>query len=215
MDIGLRNLRCLVLGGNGFIGANLCRALAASGLRVRSLSRNLPPACNSTLYGWHNHIEWMQGSFSDVMLLRKSLRDVDVVFHLISSTLPSTSNDDVRFDLTSNVLPTLQLLEAACHSGIRKVIFLSSGGTVYGQSAYMPLAEDDPTNPICAYGIHKLLIEKYLDLFHRLRNIDHRVLRVSNAYGIGQSLARSQGVVAHFVHKAVLREPLEVWGTEL
>jgi UDP-glucose 4-epimerase len=137
---------------------------------------------------------------------------VDVVFHLISSTLPATSNQDMEFDLTSNVLPTLQLLQMAQNSGVQKLIFISSGGAVYGIAKRLPVAEDDSTNPISAYGIHKLAIEKYLDLFHTHWKINYGILRVSNPYGLGQPANRSQGVIAQFVHKAAVHEPLEIWG---
>ena len=212
MNLDLNKVRCLVLGGNGFIGRNLCHALVANGASVRCLTKHSIPVFGATERGWHTQIEWIHGSFSDAALIRASLQDIDFVFHLISSTLPATSNKDLLYDLTSNVLPTLQLLGAVRNSEVRKVIFVSSGGAIYGISKQMPVGEDDATNPISAYGIHKLAIEKYLELFRQQWKIDYGVLRVSNAYGVGQPINRSQGVIAQFVHKAVLREPLEVWG---
>ena len=140
------------------------------------------------------------------------MKDVDVVFHLISTTLPATSNLDIQLDLTSNVLPTYQMLEIARTCGIRKVIYISSGGVIYGIPQRVPIHEDHPTNPICAYGIHKLAVEKYLHLFHYLWKLDYGVLRISNPYGIDQPINRPQGVIASFLHKVLNGEPLEVWG---
>ena len=207
----LTGVRCLVLGGSGFIGSNLCRGLLASGARVRALARN-PPVNITGENSWQNRVEWLGGNFSDGELVRRALADIDVAFHLISTTLPATSNADARLDLSSNVLPTLQLLEAAKTSGLRKLIYVSSGGAIYGIPEQVPISEAHPTNPICAYGVHKLAIEKYLHLFHYLWKLEYGVLRISNPYGIDQPVNRPQGVVASFLHKLIRGEPLEVWG---
>ena len=211
MKPNLTGLRCLVMGGSGFIGSNLCRGLLASGAKVRALARN-PPAVLPGDDSWQSRVEWLGGNFSDGELMRRSLADIDVAFHLISTTIPATSNADVRLDVSSNILPTLQMLEAAKTSGVRKVIYVSSGGAIYGIPETVPITEDHPTNPICAYGVHKLAVEKYLHLFHYLWKLEYGVLRISNPYGIDQPFNRPQGVIASFLHKVVTREPLEVWG---
>jgi UDP-glucose 4-epimerase len=126
--------------------------------------------------------------------------------------LPASSNANPQLDVTSNVLPTLQMLEIARTSGLRKVIYVSSGGAIYGIPEQVPITEDHPTNPICAYGIHKLAIEKYLHLFHYLSQLEYGVLRISNPYGIDQPFNRPQGVIASFLHKVIQQEPLDVWG---
>src|SRR5882724_6818059 len=117
MSPNLKGLRCLVMGGSGFIGSNICRGLLASGARVRAFSRN-PPVANGR--EWHADVEWTHGNFCDPEFVRRSLKDIDVAYHLISSTLPATSNLDVPLDLTTNVISTLQMLEIAKNSGLRK-----------------------------------------------------------------------------------------------
>jgi UDP-glucose 4-epimerase len=178
---------------------------------VRSFALDVP-SVDGDFKETRKQVEWVLGSLSDTNLVCKSLRNIDIVFHLISTTIPATSNNDVQFDLTSNVLPTLQMLDAAKNCGIRKVIFISSGGTIYGIPKRIPIPENHATNPICAYGIHKLAIEKYLELYHYSWKLDYGVLRVSNAYGVGQPVNRPQGVIANFVHKVLNHEPLEIWG---
>jgi UDP-glucose 4-epimerase len=89
---------------------------------------------------------------------------------------------------------------------------MSSGGTVYGVTAHSPVDEGHPTNPICSYGINKLAIEKYLNLYSHLYGLDFIVLRAANPYGRGQNPLKGQGIIANLVHKMMLGEPLEIWG---
>jgi UDP-glucose 4-epimerase len=140
------------------------------------------------------------------------LRDIDVVFHLISTTVPKTSNDDPAFDVMSNVVETINLLEKCVERGVKKVVFLSSGGTVYGAPDSLPVTEDHPTNPECSYGITKLTIEKYLALFHLLYGLDYVVVRPSNPYGPRQNPLGIQGAISVFLGRIVGDKPIEIWG---
>ncbi len=135
-----------------------------------------------------------------------------MLFHLASSTYPSTSNSDVVFDLESNLVGSVRMLKTAVERRVRRVVFISSGGTVYGVPQQNPIPETHPTDPICSYGIQKLAIEKYLYLFRELQDLDSVVLRVSNVYGEFQNLERPLGAVSHFSHRAVEGKPIEIWG---
>jgi UDP-glucose 4-epimerase len=104
------------------------------------------------------------------------------------------------------------MFKTAVEREVRRVIFISSGGTVYGVPQQNPIPETHPTNPICSYGIQKLAIEKYLYLFRALQDLDSVVLRVSNIYGEFQNLERPLGAVSHFSHRAVEGKPIEIWG---
>lgn len=203
--------RVLILGGAGFIGQHLCRSLLATGTTVRCFDAKIPGA-GSIAIGSGRDAEWIQGDYSDAEQLARALEGVDYVYHLISTTLPESSNKDLQFDLSSNVLSTVRLLEAIRKSNVKKIIFVSSGGTVYGIPNTIPIPETHETNPICGYGIHKLAIEKYLHLFHHLHDLDYCVLRLSNPYGVAQISDRPQGVIGKFVYKAIRGEPLEIWG---
>ncbi len=177
-------MKSLVLGGTGFIGQHLCRSLGTDA-------------------------KCFSGRFEDQEALKEALQGVDVVYHLISTTIPETSNKDVQFDLVSNVIPTLQMLQLAKENKVRRIVYVSSGGAVYGP-CHRPLKEDDSTNPICAYGIHKLAVEKYLHLFYHTWGLDYRILRVSNPYGQGQGL--TQGAITQFVSRVAKGDPIEIWG---
>jgi UDP-glucose 4-epimerase len=104
------------------------------------------------------------------------------------------------------------MLEVAASEGIRKVIFASSGGTIYGIPLETPIRETHPTDPICSYGIGKLAIEKYLHLYHVQHGLDYCILRMANPYGEGQRPMSSQGAVAVFLDRALHNKALEIWG---
>jgi UDP-glucose 4-epimerase len=206
VGIDLRGARVLVTGAGGFIGSSLCAALARAGAIVRGLDRVGRPG------GSGDAAEWVVGDIADTALLRESLEGIDIVYHLACASLPATSNSDPVSDMVDNVAPTLGLLDAACGAGVRRVVFISSGGTVYGVPKMVPIAECDPLDPICAYGVHKLAVEKYLFLYSFHRGLDYRILRVSNPYGVAQVSARAQGVIGNFLYRALHGLPLEIWG---
>lgn len=197
---------CLVLGAGGFIGTNLCRALLMKGHTVRAFGRrqSFPEA----LYG----CDWITGDFADPASLAAAIRGCDVVFHLVNATTPASANADKIADLNANVASTLHLLDACYEAGVSRVVFVSSGGTIYGIPDQLPTPETAPTNPITAYGISKLAIEKYLGLYEYLHHLDYRVLRVANPFGPYQTALKNQGVIAAFVRRALTGQPIEMWG---
>ncbi|MDR3482671.1 MAG: NAD-dependent epimerase/dehydratase family protein [Burkholderiaceae bacterium] len=201
--------RILVTGGAGFIGAHLVDRLVKSGHTVRVLDRvpvDIRPAWLKSA-----QIDYMLGDFSDHSLIDAALKDIDVVYHLVSTTIPASSNIDPIFDVQSNLVGTLSLLQIALKSGVKKVIFVSSGGTVYGKPKSLPIRETDPTDPICSYGITKLAIEKYLAMFKELHGLDFVVFRLANPFGERQRPG-AQGAIAAFMHKVAEGKPIEIWG---
>ena len=204
----LAGLRCLVLGGGGFIGTNLCRALLARGAHVQGFGRR--PQHADALNG----VVWTTGGFSDRAALARAVDGNDVVYHLIGGSVPESSNRDPEADLLATLPDTLHLLELCRASGVRRLVFPSSGGTVYGIPASTdPIPETAATDPISAYGVSRLAIEKYLGLYRHLHGLDSVVLRIANPYGPYQSPHRKQGVVAAMTHRALTGQPLEIWGT--
>lgn len=201
--------RILVTGGAGFIGAHLVDRLVASGHQVRVLDRvpvDVRPAWLAS-----PQIDYLMGDFSDHSFLDAALKDVDVVYHLVSTTIPATSNIDPVFDVQSNLVGTLSLLQIALAAEVKKIIFVSSGGTVYGKPKSLPIKETDPTDPICSYGITKLAIEKYLAMFRELHGLDFLVFRLANPFGERQRPG-AQGVIAAFMQRVSEGKPIEIWG---
>ena len=200
-------MNSLILGGNGFIGSHLVDKLLAEGHKVRVFDK-YEEHYRKPLSG----VEYHFGDFGNRGQLIEALAGIEVVFHLISTTLPKSSNDDPIFDVQSNVVETLFLLEQCVAQKIRKVVFISTGGAVYGRPETLPIAEDSPTNPECSYGITKLTIEKYLALFKLLYDLDYVVLRPSNPYGERQNPESIQGAVSVFLGKVARGSTIEIWG---
>lgn len=198
--------RCLVLGGAGFLGSHIVEALASSGRPVRVFDRAVRRSDVDA------SIEWVEGDFGNRGDVTAAVEGCEIAIHLVASTLPKTSNDDPIHDLESNLLPTVRFLESARNQGVRRVIFASSGGTVYGVPERTPILETHATRPICSYGIHKLAIERYLHLFHVLHGLEYCVLRLANPFGERQRPDGSQGAVAVFLDKALRGDDIAIWG---
>jgi len=201
-------MNVLVLGGNGFIGSNLCQELLKQKHNVRILDRSIK---NNNIH-YLSNVEFIEIDYVQTEDFTPYLKGIDVVFHLISTTIPSTSNENKIFDIKTNVCPTIQLLEDIIKTGHIKIVFLSSGGTVYGDTRLEVIPEEHPLNPICSYGIQKLTIEKYLQFYNHEYGLDYSIVRLSNPYGRGQDGRKGQGVVPIFLKKIINEESIHIWG---
>ncbi len=201
--------RCLVLGGGGFLGGHIVEALQDEGLRVRVFDRVPRRATAARIDA---PTEWYEGDFGNRGDVAAALEHCDVAFHLVATTLPRSSNEDPIHDLESNLVPTVRFLAAAVECGVKKVVFASSGGTVYGIPQSVPIPESHSTKPLCSYGIHKLAIEQYLHLYHSLYGLGYCVLRLANPFGERQRSDASQGAVSVFLDQALRGEEITVWG---
>lgn len=202
--------RCLVLGGGGFLGSAIVDRLLKDGYSVRVLERpRIPPY---RIFGSGEQVEWIAGDVMSQHDLMRAMAGVSAVIHLVSTTLPRSSNDDPIHDVESNLLGSLRLLNTMAQQKVVRLVFISSGGTVYGVPKYLPIDEQHPTDPQVSYGITKLAIEKYALLYEGLHGIVPLILRVANPYGERQRIETAQGAVGVFVSRALRREPIEIWG---
>ena len=202
-------MKCALIGGGGFIGSHLSETLLAQGHEVTVFDRQEARFLSEVDRAGASVIT---GNFLNQADIQKTLTNVDVVYHLLSATVPQTSNEDPTFDVQTNILGTLQLLNAAKEAQVKKVVFSSSGGTVYGIPKEIPIKESHPTDPISSYGITKLTIEKYLYLYATLYQINYCILRIANAYGERQPVTGTQGVIGAFLNKAIHNIDVTVWG---
>lgn len=157
-------------------------------------------------------VEWVTGDLLDERCLHRALDGAEIVLHLMSTTIPKNSNDDPIFDIQTNLIGTLRVLDGMVSRCVSRIVFVSSGGTVYGEPAYLPIDEQHATNPLVSYGITKLASEKYLQMYGRLYGIEPIILRVANAYGERQRVETAQGAVGVFLARALAGLPIEIWG---
>ncbi|MDO8346006.1 MAG: NAD-dependent epimerase/dehydratase family protein [Cellvibrio sp.] len=200
-------MNILVLGGAGFIGSHVVDALLKAGHSVRVFDRG-PEFYRASLL----NVDYRIANFSDIPALAEALEGVDVVYHLISTTVPSTSNLDPIGDIEGNLISTVRLLQLMVQKGVRRIVYLSSGGTVYGIPQVLPIPEIHPLKPICSYGVVKVSVENYLFMYQSLHGIQPIVLRASNPYGERQTHFGVQGVIGTFLNKLINNKEIEIWG---
>lgn len=204
-------MKYLVLGGAGFLGKNLCiKLLKDENASVVSYDRNYVQLTNFENVNTIN-FKSIQGNFETIENCDKLVEGFDVIFHLISSTVPGSKNNNIQLEMESNILPSLKILDS-CIKYKCKLIFISSGGTVYGKTGEKSINENFPTNPICHYGIQKLIIEKYILLYKQLYDLDCRIIRLSNPYGPYQSPNSGQGAITTFVYNAINNIEINILG---
>ncbi|KKR12043.1 MAG: UDP-glucose 4-epimerase [Candidatus Wolfebacteria bacterium GW2011_GWC2_39_22] len=204
--------KALVLGADGFIGSNLIKSLLKDKkYSVRGFdlfkdgqSRNLEDVSND--------IEIFAGNFLNREDIRNALIDVDYVFHFISLTTPGSSYNDPLMDVDTNIRGTIALLDECADAKVKKIIFPSSGGSIYGNNGKEFLDENDSTNPISPYAISKLTIEKYLEYYRVHRGLNYLILRYANPYGAGQNVVGSQGIIPIFLNLVMHGKPITIFG---
>lgn len=204
----------LLLGGFGFIGTNILKYSEQLGSKYKIIVFD---RFNKHLAGieFPNLEKVYSGDFSDEYLIEKIFKEnqIDIVLHSISASVPSTSIDNI-FDLQFNVIPTIKLLDLMCRYKVLNLVFISSGGAVYGDLSNESTGhvEENILYPKSAYGISKLTIEKFLHLYSQLYGINSLVLRLSNPYG-PYHFSDKQGVINIAVKKAINNVEFEIWGT--
>ncbi len=203
-------MNIVVFGGGGFIGSTIVDRLLLDSHNVRVFER--PRVLPYRKFVAGESVEWVTGDLSSARDVNDAVLGMDVVLHLVSTTLPKNSNDDPVYDVQSNIVATLQMLDAMVEHKVSKIVFISSGGTVYGDPIYLPIDEKHPTDPLVSYGVTKLAIEKYLQIYSRSHGIKTISLRVANPYGERQRIETAQGAVAVFINSALAGEAIQIWG---
>lgn len=206
-------MRILVLGAAGFIGKNLISSILKTSedeMLLYDLKDDVYP--NIIDGGYSERYKAIKGDFSKEEDFLSITEDIDIVYHLISTTLPNTPMDLVSKGIVDNVVVTSKLLDACVKNKVKKIVFVSSGGTVYGIGNDIPYKEDSMTNPISAYGLQKLSIEKMLYLYNYTYGLDYSIVRLANPYGPHQNPNGVQGVVTTFTYNAMMDKELCVYG---
>lgn len=207
-------MKIILLGAAGFIGTNLIAELSKDpNNEITIVDRDLryfKPIINLNI----PNLNIVESDLSMNTDYEKLVATQDLVYHLISTTVPSTSNRSISEELKANVILSANLLDACVTQKVKKIAFISSGGTVYGAGLNFPINEKDPTNPITSYGIQKLCIEKLLYLYNYMYGLDYRIIRLSNPYGPYQRPDGRLGVITNFTYKALKGEDIYVYGSD-
>lgn len=193
-----------IIGAGGFIGQHLCEELLKTG------------AAKLHLYGKKKTQGQLgnffsQLDFEDTAQLRNVAESADLVYYLASETIPSTSWNDPFLDIDKNLKPFVKFLETTGASKLKKVVFVSSAGTVYGATVGK-VPENAEKKPFSPYGIIKLTMENFLEYYRHRFGLNYEIFRVSNVYGPGQNTGKGLGIINTFIEKIINRKNLEVFG---
>lgn len=195
----------LLLGGNGFIGGALVRKYAELGLTVDIISRGKAAT-------YHPQIRAHQASLDDSKLLKALVPSANLIIHAASTCTPGTSASQPSKEVEENLLPLSRLLENLKQYAPRPLIFISSGGTVYGEPQNLPVAEDHPFRPVSYHGAAKTSAEHFLQVYARATGNPVTVLRPSNVYGPGQRGPLGFGIIRSVLQHLKSDTPMEIWG---
>jgi len=211
----------LVTGAAGFLGQHLVVRLLKLGAKILALDLKPPEPCLFELRGSlrnNPRLTWVHGSFLDQATLSAATQDCSVLFHMACTLLPASSNEDIERDLRENLIGSIGLFQAFAKSRAhapdsgRRIVIPSSGGTIYGVPRSLPVTENHGTEPLCSYGVVKLALEKYLEIFESLYGVSYAALRISNPFGPGQQPKPGHGVIPNFIYAALHDKPIEIWG---
>ena len=205
--------KILMLGGFGFISTNILKYIDENYAeeyeviifdRIMEHPKGVKFNCVKKVYA---------GDFSDETNLIQIFNEneINIVMHFLSSTVPATSNN-AQFDVESNLIATLKLLGIMDKFGVKDIVYMSSGGAIYGDYLMKVHNEEDAVYPKSSYGVVKLAIEKYLLSYSELYEFNSLILRLSNPYG-PYHYNNKQGIINIAIRKALAGEKVQIWGS--
>jgi len=208
----MQKKKILILGADGFLGSNLTESLVKEKkYQIRAFDL-LPDGLSRNLEHLREKIEIFPGNFLNEYDIVRAVSGMDYVFHFISLTTPASSMNDPLIDIDTNTRGSIQLLEECAKAKVKRIIFPSSGGAIYGNQCKNSFCEEDSLNPISPYAISKLTIEKYLEYYRVHKGLDYLIIRLSNPYGPKQNIVGSQGIIPIFLNLAKENKPVTIFG---
>ena len=201
-------MKILIFGGTGFLGKNLIDRLIQDGFEIGVYIR--PTTClDPYIERIEKYVKIHVGEFSQEKNFANIVDGYDCIFHLIGTSVPGMM--DPLEDIETTIKPSLRLIEGCVKKNNIRIVFFSSGGTVYGMSRRIPIKENDYGQPISAYGIQKFTLERYFELYQYYYGIDIKILRIGNPYGKYQKPFLKQGLIANLLGKYFMGAVSDIW----
>ena len=189
--------------GAGFLGSALAASLAGKE-KVRVVNKT-----DSPLRGKRN-VEFIEGDLKNLDW-ESVLRDIDIVYAMHGTIISYDGTGGIIQDINDGIIPMLTLISECKKRGIRRIIYPSSGGTVYGKYS-VHSRETHPTIPYSVYAAHMIALENYFRLFNLYDGMEIITLRIANPYGYLKTENRKQGIIPIFIDRIINGQPIEVWG---
>jgi len=204
-------MKYLVTGGAGFVGSHLIEQLLAEENEIVCLD-DFSTGKRTNIAKFADRISIVEGDIRNPQLVRNAVKDVESVFHLAAQISVNRSTKEPLFDASVNIEGAINLLEAVRQSSVKRIVYVSTGGAIYGEPNVLPASEETIENPISPYGISKLVAEKYLKWFYDVYGISYSIIRPANIYGPRQDPLGEAGVISIFLGRIKDNNPVEIFG---
>ncbi len=208
----VRPCHAVVIGATGFLGSALVGELIASGHDVTAICRRPLDGKEASVRASHAKLRWTVTDIQNPDSLKVAFEGADIVFHCATSTHPTSNLSQPNSEIAMSLVPTIHVMEAAVATGVKKLVFPSSGGTVYSDSS-KPRSESSAVSPVTPYSIFKYACEQLLlSTASRSKAFAVDVFRIANLYGPGQPRRPGQGVLPHWVNAIRSGTPVSIFG---
>lgn len=197
-----------VFGATGFLGQHLLRKLVQLERKPLGASRFFDPEFTNE---FSTKIEMARMDITKSLSASAALEGVETVVQLISTSSPGLQNRNMEEDIQANVIPHIRFIRNAMESGVKRYIFVSSGGTIYGKGHTAPISEDAPTLPLNSHGLTKLMVEQYIKMHGAVDDLDFTILRLANPFGPGQVYKNGQGLIPSILTRHANKKPITIF----
>ncbi len=194
-----------IIGSNGFIGKHLTETL------IQKPALNLFLFGKSQLSVFGNALPYSKINLTNSIEINRDFSTIDIIYYLASESIPASSWENPVLEIEKNLIPFIHFLECISKLSVKKIVFLSSAGTIYGPSSYK-VSEDSNKNPFSPHGIIKLTMEHFLNYFELKYNLKFDIYRLSNIYGENQETSKGLGIINTFIEKIISEKKINIFG---
>ena len=205
----MKKLNIGIIGSNSFIGSKLCDKLIKTN-NFNSLHL-FSKSDNKLCLKLSKNITFNKIDIKDNLTYKSKFKDIDIIYYLVSESIPSSTWNNPSYEFTNNVIPFIEVMEEISSSNVKKIIFSSSAGTIYG-SSNKKIIENTDKKPFNPYGISKLTMEHLLEFYKVKNNIHYFIFRISNIYGYGQNTSNGLGLINTILEKSINKKPVTIFG---